>query len=46
MKIQSNPVERLYYLGVHTKLVEFTENARVFFPQGQSKLSLIMRCLY
>ena len=26
--------------------IEFRENVRAFFPQGQSKLSVIMRCLY
>ena len=26
--------------------VEFRENVRAFFPQGQSKLSVIMRCPY
>ena len=26
-------------------LQEFTENVRTFFPQGQSKLLEIMRCL-
>ena len=29
--------------GVRTGLVEFRENVRAFFPQGQSKLSVIMR---
>ena len=29
----------------HLKQVEFGENVRVFFPQGQSKVSVIMRCL-
>ena len=28
------------------KRVEFRENVRTFFPQGQSKLAVIMRCLY
>ena len=32
--------------SVRTKRVEFRENARVFFPQGQSKLSVIMRYPY
>ena len=31
--------------SVRIKWVEFRENARAFFPQGQSKLSVIMRCL-
>ena len=26
--------------------IEFRENVRAFFPQGQSKLSVIMRCPY
>ena len=28
------------------KRVEFRENVRSFVPQGQSKLAVIMRCLY
>ena len=32
--------------GVRIKHVELRENVRVFIPQGQSKLSVIMRCLY
>ena len=32
--------------GVSIKLVEFKENVRAFFPQGQSKLSVIKRCPY
>jgi len=31
--------------SVRIKQVEFIENVRAFFPQGQSKLSIIM-CLY
>ena len=31
---------------VHFKRIEFRKNVGDFFPQGQSKLSLIMRCLY
>ena len=30
--------------AVRTRPVEFRENVRAFFPQGQSKLSVIMRC--
>ena len=26
--------------------IEFIENVRAFFPQGNSKLSVIMRCPY
>ena len=26
------------------KWIEFSENVRAFFPQGQSKLSVIVRC--
>ena len=33
-------------MGVWIKQVELQENVRVFIPQGQSKLSVIMRCLY
>ena len=40
--IESVPVKR----GVRIKLVEFNENVRAFFPQGQSKLSVIIRCPY
>ena len=32
--------------SVRIKRVEFRENVKAFFPQGQSKLSVIMRCLY
>ena len=32
--------------SVRIKRVEFRENVRAFFPQGQSKLSVIMRCRY
>ena len=32
--------------GVSIKQVEFRENVRIFFPQGQRKLSVIMRCPY
>ena len=28
----------------YAKRVEFRENVRALFPQGQSKLSMIMRC--
>ena len=30
--------------SVRIMWVEFRENVRAFFPQGQSKLSVIMRC--
>ena len=32
--------------SVHIKRIEFRENVWAFFSQGQSKLSLIMRCPY
>ena len=32
--------------SVRIKRVEFRENVRAFFPQGQSKLSVIMKCPY
>ena len=32
--------------GVRIKRVDFRENVRAFFPQGQSKLSIIMRRPY
>ena len=32
--------------GVRMKRVEFKENVRAFLPQGQRKLSVIMRRLY
>ena len=32
--------------GVRIKRVEFKENVRAFLPQGQRKLSVIMRRLY
>ena len=32
--------------SVRIKRVEFRENVWAFFPQGQSKLSVIMRCLF
>ena len=32
--------------SVRVNRVEFRENVGAFFPQGQSKLSVIMRCLY
>ena len=32
--------------SVHIKWVEFRENVRAFFSQGQNKLSVIMMCLY
>ena len=33
----------MLYLN-YAKRVEFRENVRAFFPQGQSKLSIITRC--
>ena len=49
LRVQSNPV----YMdtegsieSVHIKGVEFRENIRAFFPQGQRELSVIMKCLY
>ena len=32
--------------NVQIKWVDFTENVRTFFTQGQSKLSVIIRFLY
>ena len=32
--------------NVHIKQVEFRENVTTFSPQGQSKLSAIIRCPY
>jgi len=32
--------------NVQIKWVDLTENLTAFFPQVQSKLSVIMRCLY
>ena len=32
--------------SVCIKQVEWGENVRAFFPQGQSELSVIMRCPY
>ena len=31
--------------GFLVKRVEFRENVRAFFPEGQGKLSVILRCL-
>ena len=52
--VQSNPVntdidgpQKVSVLtGCCIKRVDFKENARAFFAQVQSKLSVIMRCLY
>ena len=47
--VQSNPVNtdtEEAILGVRIKWVELRENVRAFFAQGQSKLSVIMRCPY
>ena len=35
-----------YQRRVCIKRVEFRENVKAFFPQGQNKLSVIMRCPY
>ena len=35
-----------YWQGIRIKRVEFRDKVRAFFPQGQSKLSVIIRCLY
>ena len=46
-KVKSNPVNTEIEGAIesfHIKQVEFRENVRAFFPQGQSKLSVIMRC--
>ena len=46
-KVQSNPVNtdiEGVIESVRIKRVGFRENVRAFFPQGQSKLSLIMGC--
>ena len=46
-KVESNPVNTEMEGAIesfHIKQVEFRENVRAFFPQGQSKLSVIMRC--
>ena len=54
-KIQSNPVNKDTERAIESvpvkrdvriKLVEFKENVRAFFSQGQSKLSVIIRCPY
>ena len=47
--VQSNPVNtdtEEAISGVRIKRVEFRENVGAFFPQGQSKLSVITRCPY
>ena len=47
--VQSHPVNtdtEEAILGVRIKWVEFGENVGAFFPQGQSKLSVITRCPY
>ena len=47
--VHSNPVNtdtEEAILGVRIKQVEFREKVGTFFPQGQSKLSVIMRCPY
>ena len=47
--VQSHPVNtdtEEAILGVRIKRVEFRENVGAFFPQGQSKLSVITRCPY
>ena len=53
-QMQSDPVNMdneghrkcLYQQGFRIKCVEFRENLRHFFPQGQSKRSVMTRCLY
>ena len=48
-KLQSNRVKTDIegaIESVRIKRVEFRKNVRAFFPQGQSKLSVIMRCPY
>ena len=47
--VHSNPVNtdtEEAILGVRIKQVEFREKVGTFFPQGQSKLSVITRCPY
>ena len=46
--IQSNPVNTDTKGTIESvpKRVQFRENLRAFFLQGQSKLSVIMRCPY
>ena len=47
--VQSNPVNTETEGAIERvciKQVEFREYVRIFFPQGQRKLSIIMRCLY
>ena len=47
--VHSNPINtdtEEAILGVRIKQVEFREKVGTFFPQGQSKLSVIMRCPY
>ena len=40
-------IESVHTNGVSgIKQAEFTENVRAYFPQGQSKLSLIIGCLH
>ena len=55
-QIQSNSINRdtegaiesvcIYVVSVLSGSVEFKENVRALFPQGQRRLSLIMRCPY
>ena len=45
-KVESNPVNTEIEGAIesfHIKQVEFRENVRAFFPQGQSKLSAIIK---
>ena len=54
--MQSNPIgtdtegtiESAHIQGVVRiiKWIEFRQNVRAFFPQGQNKLSVIVRCSY
>jgi len=46
---QSNPINtdtEGAIESVRIKCIEFKENVRAFFPQGRSKLSIIIRCPY
>ena len=54
-KLQSNPLNTGIEGGIDSVLINgvsvlsgmnFKENARAFFPQGQGKVSVIMRCPY
>ena len=47
MDTEARDIERVhtYKVSQCVKWVEFRENVRASFPQGQNKLSVIMRCL-